>query len=99
MDNDIVKSIQKLAVEDKLFLNRFNVSTQPHLKLKDTDKCRECKAKPCVFICPAKNYKKVDGIVELSWEGCLECGSCRIVCKYGVIDWNYQQGGFGINYR
>ena len=99
VNDDMLKENKNLSVEDKLFLTQFKVFTQPHIKLKDKNICRKCEAKPCVFVCPAKNYKKVDGIVEFSWEGCLECGSCRIVCKNGGIDWKYPQGGFGVKYR
>ena len=99
MDDEILKEPEKLELEDKLFLDRFKVGKKSHLRLKDKEICRKCKDKACVYACPVQNYKKVDGVVELSWEGCLECGSCRIVCKHGVIEWNYPQGGFGITYR
>ena len=88
-----------MNIEDKLFLNKFVVdNTHPHLNIKDRTICEKCKNKPCTVVCPVKNYKTVNGTVELSWEGCLECGSCRVVCRYGAIDWKYPQGGFGIVY-
>ena len=89
-----------MNIEDKLFVNSFKVNAnQPHLKIRDRSMCKKCVKKPCLFVCPVKNYKKPNGTVELSWEGCLECGSCRIACKRGAIEWNYPQGGFGIKYR
>ena len=89
-----------MNIEDKLFINSFKVnSVQPHLKIKNKGICKKCVKKPCLFVCPVKNYKMINGTVELSWEGCLECGSCRVACKHGAIDWNYPQGGFGIKYR
>ena len=89
-----------MNIENKLFLNRFNVdNNHPHLCINDKAKCEQCIEKSCVAVCPVKNYKKINGTVELSWEGCLECGSCRIACRKGVIDWQYPQGGFGVTYR
>lgn len=89
-----------MDIEEKLFLNRFKVdNNNPHLSIKDKTRCQQCSDKPCMFVCPVKNYKKTDGTVELSWEGCLECGSCRIACPAGVIEWRYPGGGFGIIYK
>lgn len=89
-----------MEIEDKLFLNSFKVDgNNPHLKIKDKKLCKSCADKPCLYVCPVKNYKRVNGIVDASWEGCLECGSCRVACKKGAIEWNYPQGGFGIKYR
>ena len=100
MNKEILKEPKKLTTEDKLFLNKFKVdNAHPHIKLRNNDICRQCQDKPCLYVCPVGNYKKVNGAVELSWEGCLECGSCRIACKYDGIEWNYPQGGFGIMYR
>ena len=89
-----------MKIEDKLYLNLFKVdNNKPHLRIKDKKICSGCKNKSCLYVCPVKNYKKLNSHIELSWEGCLECGSCRVACKRGAIDWNYPQGGFGIKYR
>ena len=37
--------------------------------------------------------------VDLVVDGCLECGTCRIVCARGNVDWNYPRGGFGILFK
>lgn len=89
-----------MKIEDKLFINSFKVNNaKPHLKITNKEICRKCAVKPCLFVCPVKNYERAEGIVELSWEGCLECGSCRVACKKGAIEWNHPQGGYGIKYR
>ena len=94
------KKQQKLTIDDKLFLDKFKIDNKnPHLELKDVKICRSCKNKDCVFVCPVGNYQYNDnGEVRLSWEGCLECGSCRFACKHGAIRWNYPQGGYGVKY-
>ena len=43
-----------VKIEDKLFLNRFNVDEESHLRLLDPKVCfDDCKDQPCLFICPA----------------------------------------------
>jgi ferredoxin like protein len=37
--------------------------------------------------------------VIFSFEGCLECGSCRMICDRGAIDWTLPRGGFGVCYE
>ena len=34
--------------------------------------------------------------IGLDYAGCLECGTCRLVCDSDNVDWNYPRGGFGI---
>jgi len=78
----------KINIDDKLFLNTYNADTVSHLIIKDQGVCANCKEKPCTEFCPARVF-----------EGCLECGACRIACPNNNIDWNYPRGGFGIQFR
>jgi ferredoxin like protein len=32
-------------------------------------------------------------------DGCLECGTCRVVCAPGNVDWDYPRGGYGILFK
>lgn len=89
------------SLEDKLFLNRYQTDQQPHLRVLEREKCRDCQDKPCTYICPAKVYawneEKV--IIETAYEGCVECGACRYGCAHDNIEWCNPRGGFGIMYR
>ena len=90
-----------MSVEEKLLLNKFIVDRAPHITLKK-ELCLQCESKPCLRICPVQNFKLEKGEVVFDWAGCLECGSCRIVCNFfgkGAIEWNYPRGGFGVVYR
>jgi len=29
----------------------------------------------------------------------LECGTCRIACGAEVLEWNYPEGGAGVQFR
>lgn len=87
-----------MKIDDKLALNLFHVGREPHLKI-NPDICRTCPHKACTRVCPVENYTLEGDTVVLSWEGCLECGTCRIVCDQGSLEWDYPQGGCGIVYR
>jgi len=88
-----------LKVEDKLALNKFNIDREVHIRVEE-GKCGGCDFKPCIYACPAECYVlHPDGHVTFSYEGCLECGSCRFSCEKGAIDWVNPRGGFGVCYQ
>jgi len=87
-----------MAIEDKLTTTRFNVDTEPHIKV-STEICETCSEQICLYVCPAQNYVLSDNKIVFSWQGCLECGACRIACTRGAIDWSYPRGGFGVCLR
>jgi ferredoxin like protein len=88
------------STPDRLATVKFKVAKEPHISV-DTEKCRECVEKPCVTVCPAENYQLSEDkkTVILSWESCLECGSCALVCPLDAVKWCYPTGGFGVGYR
>ena len=94
-------SIEKISAPELLSLNRFNVDEEePHIVL-DKKVCSGCKETPCLVVCPAVLYK-LDKAGEISFDyaGCLECGTCRIMCKHqGIVKWVYPRGTFGVSYR
>ena len=90
------------AIERKLALNTFNVdASRAHIRIIDHDVCLRCVRQQCINCCPANCYVPADdGRVIFSYEGCVECGTCRIVChEFRNIEWTYPRGGFGIQYR
>lgn len=90
-----------MKLEDKLFLVTFNADTESHLHAKDQAVCRNCVNKPCISGCPAEvwEHDTDKDEVHAAFEGCLECGTCRIICPYDNIDWHYPRGGFGVKYK
>jgi ferredoxin like protein len=50
---------------------------------------------------PAACYKaEGNGAVTLITDGCLECGSCRIICtELSNVEWEYPRGGHGILFK
>ena len=88
-----------MVIEDKLSKIRFTVDAAAHIRV-DGQICEKCADKPCLYACPVQNYRlKEDGCIEFLWQGCLECGACRIVCPYGAIEWNFPRGGYGVCFR
>jgi ferredoxin like protein len=87
-------------VEDKLFQNRYRVDHgRPHITIKKPDECLNCADKACTFVCPANCYRmEADNSVVLTTDGCLECGTCRVICTDNVA-WEYPRGGHGVLYK
>jgi ferredoxin like protein len=88
-------------VEGKLYTNRYLVDAgHPHIKVKPHDKPSKALL-ALTRTCPAGCYSLNDkGQVEIAVDGCLECGTCRVLCApTGDIEWNYPRGGFGVLFK
>ena len=93
-------SIKRLSPEEALALNKFTVHEgQPHIHV-DKAICDRCTDRACLVICPARLYRMKDGHISFDFAGCLECGTCRVMCSEGgVTSWNYPSATFGVTYR
>jgi ferredoxin like protein len=87
-----------MKLEDRLFLTRFKVYKENHLKV-NTSKCHGCSDKPCTTVCPVKDFKWENDRLVVSYEGCVECGACEIVCPFNMIKVTYPPAGHGVAYR
>lgn len=88
-------------VEEKLFQNRYLVDAgKPHIVVRPHDK-PSANLLAMTRVCPAGCYSEMaNGQVEITPDGCLECGTCRILCEpSGEIIWNYPRGGFGVLFK
>ncbi len=88
-------------VEEKLYQNRYIVDPgKPHIAIRPHDKPSE-NLLAMTRICPAGCYAETSsGQVEITPDGCLECGTCRVLCEAsGDIVWNYPRGGFGVLFK
>jgi ferredoxin like protein len=88
-------------VEDKLYQNRYLVDAgRAHIKVRPhTVPSPQLLA--LLTACPARCYELSDkGQVEISVDGCVECGTCRIIGEpTGDIEWNYPRGGYGVLFK
>jgi len=84
----------------KLSVDVFKNDQESHIIIKQ-EVCRGCELKPCLRICPGGLYSVSEetGEILIEYAGCLECGSCRVACPHGALEWNYPRGGFGVQYR
>ena len=92
-----------INVEEKLFQNRYKIDHgRSHISIIDPQVCStECKMQQCTHVCPAACYKaEGNGSVTLITDGCLECGTCRIICdEFSNVAWEYPRGGYGILFK
>lgn len=89
------------TIEELLGFDKFQVDEEfAHIRVNNAV-CATCELKPCTWACPARLYTlKEDGTIKFDYAGCLECGTCRVVCpKEGAIEWEYPHATFGIHYR
>lgn len=94
-------SIMRMEAPELLSLNKFNVDEEePHIVL-DKEICSSCTDKPCLYVCPAVLYKlEKNGDIIFDYAGCLECGTCRVLCQNkGIVKWVYPRGSFGVRFR
>ncbi len=88
-----------MVIDDKLAKVRFKLDHTPHITVNGAI-CEKCREKPCLYVCPVQNYRINDaGGVEFFWQGCMECGACRIICEKGAVSWGYPRGGYGVCLR
>ncbi len=89
-----------LSIEERLNANAWDIDVyKPHIRIVDPEKCRRCEKKPCTFMCPSRCYVQQGDEVILSTEACVECGTCRVVCTHGAIEWDYPRNGMGVWFR
>lgn len=87
------------SIEEKVAVNKYDIDREVHIQVKE-ETCRGCEERYCLYVCPANCYTLTEqNEVVFSYEPCLECGSCRIVCKRGAIDWILPRPGLGICYE
>lgn len=87
-----------VEVAVRLKLSRYNLDREAHIKV-DYVKCQACPHRACLTACPAQCYVAQGTEVMFNYEGCLECGTCLVICDQGAVDWEYPIGGCGISYR
>ena len=87
-----------MKVEEKVALLAIKQAPESHILI-DAAICGTCENRICLRACPADLYTVEGGQVIVDHSGCLECGTCMIVCQLGAISWRYPDAGFGIRYR
>ena len=84
-----------MNVDAKLSLNKFYVDEEEaHIVLNANAGTDASEFHKLMLACPAGLYKKDDkGRVLFDYAGCLECGTCRILCGKTILEkWEFPQG-------
>lgn len=88
-----------ISLKAKLGLDVFKHDKEPHITIKD-GMAKDQRLKKAIIVCPAGLYSEnTEGEVELSIDGCLECGTCLIACGSELLEWRYPNGGAGVQFR
>ena len=89
-----------MNVQEKIAKNAIKQGKTSHIELNE-DSCATCNNRICLRACPAELYtvEPDSGKVLVDYSGCLECGTCLIICPEGSVRWHYPEAGFGIRYR
>ncbi len=82
----------------KLATLSFKPDPEPHIVIQE-EVCLTCDGRPCTIVCPAQLFVWEGGGMTFNCDGCLECGSCRLVCPCEAITWRYPRGGYGVSFR
>ncbi len=90
-----------MKIEERLALVKHSPDNVSHLLIKSADACRDCEERPCLAFCPAAVYtlNESEQAIVVAYEGCLECGACRLACPHDNIEWRWPRGGCGVAYR
>lgn len=94
-------TIPAVKVQEKLFQNRYLVDAgRPHIKVRPHE-TPSAALLSLIHTCPAGCYALNDtGQVEITADGCFECGTCRVVtAKTGEVEWDYPRGGYGVLFK
>lgn len=89
-----------VSVDTKLAVNKYHVDEEnAHILL--TEKPSRTELRKLELACPAGLYKvQDDGSVQFDYAGCLECGTCRILCGKTILSkWEFPRGTMGVEYR
>lgn len=86
------------ALDEKLETVRHQVGAKPHIKV-DVDACPKSELRKALYFCPAGCFKEEDGEIVFHYEGCFECGTCRIMLPEKAVDWDYPDDGCGVTFR
>lgn len=88
------------VIDEKLAALALKAHDEAHI-VPDQARCATCAARPCIPACPAELWARNDdtGEITVEFAGCLECGTCLLVCPLDAVEWRYPDGGYGVQYR
>jgi len=90
---------EAVDMKAKLGLDVFKPGGAPHIRIREGRE-KDPSLRKMTAICPAGLYDEGEGgVITLTLDGCLECGTCRLVCGTEILAWDYPEGGTGVQFR
>ena len=90
-------------VDEYLAVNKYEVDEgNAHIELAgDINDVDDAEFDKLIKVCPAALYKRdEDGVKSFDYAGCLECGTCRILCGDTILEkWTFPGPTMGVEYR
>ena len=90
-------------VDEYLAVNKYEVDEgNAHIELAgDIADVDDAEFDKLIKVCPAALYKRdEDGVKSFDYAGCLECGTCRIMCGDTILEkWTFPGPTMGVEYR
>ena len=91
-----------MQLQDKIMLIHFNPDNSiQHVAVQNQEHCSTCEEKQCLTICPTGVFKwdcRSGSPILVHYQQCVECGACRLICRFDNILFDYPPGGMGVAY-
>lgn len=98
--NSPLRALPITNVKSRLGATKFVTDAHEYAHITvDPDICETCPHTMCINTCPAQCFHFENGRMQFTYEDCVECGTCDIVCTPGSVKWNHPRASFGVNYR
>lgn len=93
--------ITRVDVSEKLGVDKFAVNEEESHIIIDKNFVDDHELEKLIVACPAALYDRSDdGTIKFDYAGCLECGTCRVLCGGTIIrNWKHPEGTFGVEFR
>ena len=95
------EELPQVYIDDVLMTLKYFIDEhEAHLQIIDPKQCISCEGKGCLYFCPVGAYREQeDGQVQIAYQSCIECGSCRVTCPHANVKWRLPRGGYGVAYK
>ncbi len=95
------EALPQVYIDDVLMTLKYFIDEhEAHVRIIDPKLCVNCESKGCLYFCPVGAYREQeDGQVQIAYQSCIECGSCRVMCPHANVNWRLPRGGYGVAYK
>ncbi|MEN2999160.1 MAG: 4Fe-4S dicluster domain-containing protein [Acidilobaceae archaeon] len=88
--------LKVMKLEELLKRDVWDVDEERHIEVLKQD---GLPIKALQLLCPMGCYSMAGEKLLMSYEGCVECGTCRVLSRPEQIRWEFPKSGRGIQYR